>query len=174
MKFQSPPRHRIDAPIIFVHPADDAWDTDKVKGSEDEHGDDCPFLSYHRGDTRFDLAASGEHGSANALLSGTPVEYHLRRLSALQLNEVQGLLERDLMQGSPMGRMGYLQAARYGLSSIKQGGAELLKLQSPGNLSTPDVEALAQATELGIELLRHIGQAVYQASQPLRDDEKKP
>ena len=168
MKFRLPPKHRVDAPIVFIHPADEAWDQDAVAKSEEEHGKECPFLQYCTGETRCDPS------DAQHLLKGQPVEYHLSRLSALQLNEVQSLIERDITQGGPMTRTGYLQAARYGLKELKQGGAELVALQSPGNLSMADIELLRDATPLGIDLIRQIGAAVYQASQPLREDEKKP
>lgn len=173
MQFIKPPRHRVDAPIVFVHPADGSWDKEAVAKAEEDHGSESPFLVYQSGRTRFDLGARGEHGSAQDLLSGKPVEYHLRRLSVLELNEVQGLLEREVSQGYPLPRSAYLQAARYGLSAVKSDGNELLELERPGNLTRADVETLAECTELGGDLLMHIGQASYAASRPLRDDEKK-
>ncbi len=173
MKFR-PPRHRADAPIVFVHPADPAWDTDKVEQSLTEHEDSCPVQRYNRGATRFDLSAQGEHGCAADFLGPGAVEYHLRRLSVLQQNEVQGMLERELSQDFPVPRSAYLQAARYGLTAVKRDGAEVYEVERPGNLSVKDVDALGTATEIGIDLLLHIGQAAYVASRPLRDDEKKP
>ena len=170
MQFRKPPKHRVDAPIVFIHPADEAWDQDAVAESEAKNGADCPFVRYHSGETRFDATEV----QASGLLTGQPVEYHLKRLSALQLNEVQGLAERDMVQQSPMARTGYLQSARYALHEIKRGGGELAPLHSPGNLSVLDIEMLRDATELGIDLIRDIGKAGYLASQPLRDDEKKP
>lgn len=168
MQFRKPPKHRVDAPIVYIHPADEAWDTDAVNASFEEHGKDCPHFRYHSGETRFDAS------EVQGLLKGQPVEYHLTRLSALQLNEVQSLMERDHAQSGYMYRTAYLQAARYGLAEIKQGGQELIALHMPGNLSAVDIEMLAGATDIGIDLIRLIGQASYQASQPLRDDEKKP
>lgn len=166
MKFR-PPKHRVDSPIVFIHPADDAWDQDAVAKSEEDNGEDCPFLAYHRGDTRYD-SSGVQH-----LFSGQPVEFHLRRLSVIELNEVQSLMERDIAQQSWRFRAAYLQSARYGLTAVKQGGSEILKLRSPGSLSNDDVEAIGTCTELGIDLLKDIGRAVHLASQPLRDDEKK-
>ena len=168
------PRHRIDAPIIAVHPADDAWDQAKVEKSAEEHGEDCPFLRYHAGLTRYDLGARGQHGSAQDLLSGNPVEFHLRRLSTLQLNEVQGLLEREITQDFPIPRGAYLLAARYGLMAVKQGGSTVIDLERPGNLSDKDLEALGTMTDLGLALVMFIGQASYAASQPLTEAEGKP
>ncbi len=170
MRLIKPPTHRVDAPIVFVHPADEAWDADKVEKSEEEQGDNCPFAVYSSGQTRFDLSANG----VQALLSGSPVEWHLRRLGALELNEINGLMERETVQGFPIARAAYLQAARYGLASVKQDGQDVVELARPGNLSAKDVDALAELTSLGVELLLHVGRAVYLASQPLRDDEKKP
>lgn len=169
MKFQKPPQHRVDTPIVFIHPADEAWDQDAVAKSGEEKGDECPFTVYQSGRTRFDLQANG----AQALLTGKPVEYHLRRLSALELNEVSGLMERAALQSFPIARAAYLQAARYGLTAVKCDGNELIELDRPGNLSVADVDTLADCTPLGVELLIHIGQASYVASIPLRDDEKK-
>lgn len=168
------PRHRIDTPIIAVHPADDAWDSERVEKSFKEHGEDCPFYRYHAGQTRYDLGARGEHGSANDLLSGNPVEFHLRRLSTLQLNEVTGLAERELNQSFPIPRAAYLQAARYGLMAVKQGATEVLRLERPGDLTEADIESLGLMTDLGIGLVLFVGQATYAASQPLTDAEKKP
>ncbi|MGH1451190.1 MAG: hypothetical protein ACRBBM_17435 [Pseudomonadaceae bacterium] len=157
----------MDAPIVFIHPADSAWDKDAVAASEKEHGKDCPFLRYHSGDTRFDAS------EVQALLKGRPIEFHLSRLSALQLNEVQSLIERDHVQSAYMYRTAYWLAERYGLIAIKQGGDTLIELRSPGNLTIADNELLVESFDIGIDLIRHIGQAVYLASQPLRDDEKK-
>ena len=164
---RKPPAHRIDAPIIFIHSGDEAWDQDAITKSEEEHGESCPFLRYHRGDTRYDI------GDLGPTLKGQAVEFHLRRLSVGQLNEVQDLLEREYSHGSPMTRMAYLQAARYGLTAVKRSGTELIRLQCPGGLTEPDMEALRDLSDLGINLIRTIGQAVYLASQPLREDEKK-
>ena len=168
------PRHRIDAPIIAIHPADEAWDDQKVEESAEAHGEDCPFLRYHRGTTRYDLGARGEHGAAQDFLSGSPVEFHLRRLSTLQLNEVQGMLEREITQGFPIPRAAYLLACRYGLMAVKQGASTVLDLERPGNLSEKDVEALGSLTDLGIGLVVFVGQASYAASQPLTEAEGKP
>ncbi len=168
------PRHRIDAPIIAVHPADDAWDAAELEKSSEEHGDDCPFLRYHRGVTRFDLGARNAHGSAQDLLSGQPVEFHLRRLSTLQLNEVQGMLERELTQDFPIPRAAYLLAARYGLTAVKQGGTSLVDIDRPGNLTEADLQTLGTLTDLGLGLIMFIGQASYAASQPLTEAEGKP
>lgn len=173
MKFR-PPRHRVDAPIVFVHPADDAWNKEKVAKWEEEHGDDSPFARYHSGATRFDLSAKTEHGSPNEAVGKGAVEFHLRRLSALELNEVQGLMEREVSQDFPIPRSAWLQACRYGLVAIKTDGRDLVDLdRRTGALRDADIEAIADMSELGFSLVLHIGQASYAASQPLRDDEKK-
>ena len=166
MKFR-PPTHRVDAPIVFIHPADPAWDQEAIAKAADEHGDESAFSRYQRGLTRYDAS------EVQSLISGQPVEFHLTRLSAIQLIEVQSLLERDVSQDKPLLRSAFLQAACYGLREVKQGALPALELESPGSLSAADIEALS-STEVGIHLIQAIGQAVYAASQPLRDDEKKP
>jgi hypothetical protein len=173
MKFR-PPTNRVDSPIVFVHPADDAWDTDAVVKSTEEHGEDSPFSQYHSGATRYDLQAMGAHGAAGDMLGPGATEYHLRRLSMLELNEVQGLMEREFAQQFPIPRSAYLQACRYGLVAIKSDGRDVMELnRRGGSLSVDDVDTLAECTELGPSLIMHLGQAVYLASQPLRDAEKK-
>lgn len=166
MKFR-PPTHRIDAPIVYIHPADEAWDQDAIAKSEEEHGELCPYLQYVAGKTRYDA------GGVQHLLKGNPVEFHGKRLGVVQLNEVQALADREGFQQSWTTRGAYMQAARYGLSAVKQGGEDVLTLQSSGNLTTVDLETLRDCSDLGIELIRDIGRALYIASQPLRDDEKK-
>lgn len=167
MKFR-PPTHRVDAPIVFIHPADEAWDQDKIAESEKEHGEDCPYLRYVAGKTRYD-ASDVQH-----LLKGDPVEFHGKRLGVVQHNEVQSLADREGFQQAWTTRGAYMQAARYGLHAVKQGGVEVIDLGSPGSLTTVDLEKLRDCSDLGIELIRDIGRAFYIASQPLRDDEKKP
>lgn len=166
MKFR-PPTHRVDAPIVFIHPADPAWNQEAVAEAAKKDGKDSAFARYHAGKTRYDAS------DVQAFISGQPVEFLLRRLDATQLIEVQSLLERDVVQQKKMMRSAFLQAACYGLSEVKQGGVQALDLESPGSLSQEDIDALC-STELGIDLVQAIGQAVYLASQPLRDDEKKP
>lgn len=165
MKFR-PPTHRVDAPIVFIHPADPAWDQESVGKAAEEHGKDSAFARYHAGATRYDA------GEVQALLSGQPTEFHLRRLDARQLIEVQSLLERDVAQDKPLLRSAFLQAACYGLKEVKKGAVKALDLESPCALTSADIELLC-STELGIGLIQAVGQAVYLASQPLRDDEKK-
>lgn len=167
------PRHRIDAPIIAIHPADAAWDTEKIEASHKEHGDACPYDVYHRGLTRYDITARGQHGSVQELLSGDPVEFHLRRLSTTELNEVQALLEREITQDYPIARKAYAAACRYGLVAVKQGGVPILDLQRPGSLTEADMDALRDLTDLGLKLVVFVGQASYAASQPLTEAEGK-
>lgn len=168
MKIRKPPRHRIDAPIVYIHPADEAWDTEAIAKSEEEHGRECPWIRYHSGATRFDAT------EVQRFLTGSPTEFHLRRLSTLQLIEVQTMVDREYGQACYTLRTAYLLALRYGLTAVKQGGMPFVDLTSPGNLSNSDVETLAQISDIGISLLRSIGEAVYLASQPLSEDEKKP
>jgi hypothetical protein len=167
VQFRRPPKHGADDPIIYIHPSDEAWDEQAISDTSDDEGvDDDPFIEYCSGRTRFSPVG------VQHLLSGNPVEFHLRRLSAIELTEVASLMERDHAQGSTSYRTAYLQAARYGLTAVKQSGMDLVRLQSPGALSADDIEVLS-STSMGIELIRCVGQAVHIASQPLRDDEKK-
>ncbi len=173
---KKPPRHRIDAPITFVHPADEAWDQDKVTKSQEEHGEDCPFLRYCKGETRFDLSATMEHGRVDEffLAEASPIEFRLMRLGVLEYNDVQSTKERELLQGKPIARAAFLMACRFGLKSVEQDGRKIVDLDSPEDLSVADLQKLADLTSVGSDLPILIGQAVYLASQPLRDDEKKP
>ncbi len=166
MKFRKPD-HRIDAPIIFVHPADEAWDTEALNKSFKEHGKDCPWLVYCTGQSRFDL------GPVQHFLKGSPVEFHGRRLDAIELNEITALWEREAVQGFPRARASVLKSLRLCLTKVERDGTSLVDLERPGDLTNADVQTLTDSFDEGIEVLRLVGNAFFQASKPLSDAEKK-
>src|SRR5689334_11416959 len=106
MAFKRPPQHRVDAPIMFVHPTDTAWDYPRIKAEQEkmrESGADPlmhPVARYHGGWTRYDLDAQatlfGEVVRPRDYLdeSKQPVMWKLRRLTQPQWYEIHPRWEK--------------------------------------------------------------------------------
>lgn len=179
-----PPEHRADAPITYVHPADTAWDRERIKREQEEmrqRGEDPtthPYARYQGGFTRYDLDAQCTLGDTTVTVrdyldaTKAPTLWHLRRLGFQEWYVVQPLWERDVRKGErPIAA--YLQACTLGIKSVENGP----QLEGPPDrLTLGDLEKLYDLSrscpELA-DLIHEIGEAVYQASMPLSDDEKK-
>lgn len=168
-----PPQHRVDAPIVYIHPNDDAWDLDRVRAEQEtmDKPAEHPVAKYMGGFTRYDLNAKGMVGENEVCPADyideakEPVKWHLKRLNAQQWYEVQPIWERAVRRDETPWDA-YLRCGKYGVSKV-----DGLKLDGPpGNLTADDVKLLYK---IDPELLKDVGEAVYSASLPLREDEKK-
>lgn len=179
MAMKRPPQHRADAKIVYVHPADESWDEERILREQEEMREreekpgDHPVARYLGGWTRYDLDAvatlNGETVSARQYLdpSKPATEWHLRRLRVDERYEIDSLLEQDIRAGSMKPRKAYLRACVLGLKKVENGP----ELEGAGRrLTANDLEKLQ---DLHPDLPLDIGEAVYTASLPLRDDEKK-
>lgn len=167
------PQHAPDAAIIYVPEDDDAWDTARLESERarmaaaGESPDLHPVTRYQSGQTRFDIDAPGQVlgqvVTPRQYLdeSRRPWRFRLRRLGPQEYDDVQALIEKG------DARHAFSLACRVGLDSVEnapvtlQGGAGR-------PLSQSDVQWLHDQG-----LRRGIGAAVWLASVPLTDAEKK-
>lgn len=179
-----PPQHRVDAPIVFVHPVDPAWDRERVAAEQAEMrtaGEDPknhPYARYHGGWTRYDLDAPatvlGRVTTAREYLDEAqqPTMWYLRRLSGAQWNEIHPLWQKATRASEPA-TSAFLRACMIGIVKVENGPS----LDMPGGrLSAEDFEQLhrlGHAQDPPIELPMDLGEAVYQASMPLTESEGK-
>lgn len=163
------PQHRADAPIVFVHPSDEAWDQEKIgKELGDEAEDDHPIRLYWGGFTRYDLNPKVQ---SYLRTDGNPTRFHLRRLSWEQWLEAQSMFERSVVRGDLRPSEAYIYACRYGLKRIENG--PVLTDSTEYAISDRDMAKLHQYSTDKYNLILDIGQASYQASMPLGESEKK-
>jgi hypothetical protein len=179
-----PPQHRADAPIVYIHPKDSAWDTDRYEAEVEqmkeagENPADHPLGQYLGGHTRYDLDAPskvlGAETSARAYLKpdSAPTKFYLRRLSPADYYELRGTWEIELQRQTMRPRQSYYKAAINGLDKIENGPE--LEGGNGRRLTTKDVSALYDSCEGLEDLLLDIGEAVFVASMPLSVAEKKP
>lgn len=171
MALKRPPQHRSDADPVFVHSDDDAWDHERIKvecAKMREEGlspSRHPVNVYHSGESRYDLGAAydvlGTLHSAAEYLGPTAVRFTLRRLSTPELYRVTDM--------GPTTALGRLYACRIGLASVEGPGPKVKREE--WGLTEESLDALR---EWGVWLPMAVGAAVYVASQPLTDSEKKP
>lgn len=178
-----PPPQRVDAPIIFVHPSDPAWDTKRVVAEQTEmkaRGElpaMHPVSRYQGGWTRYDLDAAGTVAGQSVSprdyldLAKHPTMWKLRRLSGLEWYEVNPLVKQAGRRGDEPDAA-YLLACIIGLESVENGP---LLSRPGGRLGPADIQLLHDTGQEngGIDLVHDIGEAVYQASMPLTESEKK-
>jgi len=179
MAMKRPPQHRADAKIVYVHPADESWDDERIRDEQDEmkkRGEkttDHPVARYLGGWTRYDLDApatlDGKVVTPREYLdpSKPATEWHLKRLRTEDKYEVDSLIEQDIRAGALRPRKGYLRACVLGISKVEHGP----DLEGAGRRLSLDDVAVLEDMHPGLPL--DIGEAVYTASMPLRDDEKK-
>lgn len=179
-----PPQHRVDAPIIFVHPSDGAWDHERVLAEQaemvklEQDPKRHPYAQYHGGWTRYDLGATATVlGSVVCVRdyldeSKQPTLWHLRRLTGAQWYEVNPLwVKAATAREQPT--HAYIKAFLMGLHKVEHGP----QLELPGG--RPSAHDFEIVTELGhaqdepVELPIDIGCAVYTASMPLSESEGK-
>lgn len=161
-----PPTHRADAPIVFIHPHDDAWDHERID-RDLKDAVDHPMQLYFGGHTRYDLTAE----VISYLKSGArPTKFFLRRLHWDEWLKCKAMWERSVMARDPRAVDAYVEACRLGLTKIED-GPELH--DSTGSVSYRDMQRLQDLSTRNYDLVLDIGQAVYQASMPLSAAEKK-
>lgn len=170
MALKRPPQNRVDAEPVYVDEKDDAWDNARIKEECRKMRQDGldpsrhPVNVYHSGASRYDLGAAyaipGGVASASNYLGPDATRFNLKRLS---LAEVYRLT--DLGASTAMGR---LYACRIGVLGLEGEGPKLKR--DDYGLTEESLEALFA---LRADLPAKLGLAVYLASQPLTDDEKK-
>lgn len=175
-----PPQHRSDAPIIFVHPSDSAWDEPRILAERDklvELGIEAkhhPVSRYLGGWTRYDLDAEAtlfdQAVTPRQYLDEEkrPTFWKLRRLSREEWYEVQGMFEASRARGEPRPIKCNARCCELGLIGVDNGPT----LELPGG--RPSKADLDRLYAIGHDLQLDIGQAVYQASMPLSAAEGKP
>ena len=179
MALQRPPQHHVDARITFVHPADDAWDNERIRDEQaamlaaGQAPKNHPMARYFGGWTRYHIDAEATViGTSVAprhyLLDGVqPTTWRLRRLTHAQWQEVFPLYHHAASrEDKPFAA--YLLAAKLGIERVDNGPD--LELTG-GRLTASD---LAKLHEIHHDLVYDLGEAVYQASMDLREDEKRP
>jgi hypothetical protein len=168
-----PPQYRADAPIVFVHESDGAWDRARIIAEREkmlERGIDPkyhPVSRYLGGWTRYNLDAPAtlfdEATTARAYLieSERPTLWKLRRLGREDWYEVQPMWEASRARGEPRPMKCYQRCCELGLVGVENGPA----LELPGG--RPNRSDLDRLFAIGHDMPFDIGCAVYQASMPL-------
>jgi len=165
------PVHRIDGDMLFVSEKDDAWDHEKIRQdrSAAEDGEQTAWDRWYSGATRFDSRTFPKEYLKDG---ADPVYWHMRRLPWQAVTQIQDQVSSVLMKTRAL-----VEAFAHGLKR-----ADGLKLHGgqdvdwPGNhdgkhLSNADVQLLVDV--LGIDVVLDVGRAVFLASMPLNEDEKK-
>jgi hypothetical protein len=141
-----------------------------------ERGEDPmqhPVSVYLSGRSRYDLHARINYGNDSASAAAwldTPkaVRFNLRRLDARRFARVHARKEAEADRGVP-DHDASLDALQWGLVSVD--GPDAPKIVGRGELTDRDVDTLIAAYGHGV--CWAVGDAVYFASIPLTDDEKK-
>lgn len=183
MAIKRPPQHRIDAPIIYIHDSDTAWDNDRVTAEQKQLREKDldprmhPVARYQGGFTRYDLGAEtsllGQSVTVADYLdeSKQPTKWTLRRLTVGEWYEIHPGWRRAHQSGERP-YAAFIRSAIVGITKVENGPQ--LEL-THGRLTDND---LAKLHELGqsidVDLIYDLGQAVYQASMPLTEVERRP
>lgn len=170
-----PPTHRADAPIVYVHPKDPAWDRERIdrelKALRDEGKPESqhPVLRYQGGFTRYDVDAIADYLKPDA------TRFYLKRIGVFDWQEVESMREAQVLAGAKP-RRAYLRCLALALSKIDNGPTIV---GEPGALLPEDVERIAALSYYDedekrvIDVLYDVGEAAYTASMPLSKAEKK-
>ena len=178
-----PPRHRIDADMVFVSGLDSCWDWERIKRESEDLDDEDPhpYAYYIAGLSRYDVTAELELGDERVAISDywteTPqAKFHLRTLEPSKMGDVVATLrgasiieERDPVACEKAKHQAYYMACKYGLAKVE--GAFSVSPAPGGGLPETDMQKLMDAG--GYDLISDIGQAVFRASQKLSLAEKK-
>lgn len=179
MSMKRPPAHRADAPIVFVHPADEAWDHVRVYDEQKKMSSggldpkSHPVARYMSGETRYDIEAPGAVGcdqkTPSEYLNGTETRWVLKRLSWEDYVRIRPRWDRDIAAGvDPL--ESYSECCRVGIVSVT--GDDAPELEGCGlKLTWNDMQKIH---EISISHIHYIGQAVFVASLPLTEQESKP
>lgn len=177
-----PPQHRVDAPIVYIHPSDSAWQTDRVAAEQaamkarGEEPKMHPVARYQGGWTRYDLDAQftleGKVVTARDYLDEAqqPTMWRLHRLNVAQWYEIHPLWEKAASNGEQP-YAAFVRAAMIGVEKVENGPT----LELPGGrLSPTDMQTLHEIGQAsGVDLVFDLGKAVYTASMPLSESEGK-
>lgn len=170
-----PPRHSVDAPVVFIQDDDPAWDIDRIEREKDEMrqaGEDPerhPVDVYFSGENRFDLHApqrvlGADRCPADYLdESKAPIRFKIKRLSFDQFYEIQGLVSREDPQAWP-------RACQYGLQAIEPCPSFIPFKRIGGQVSSKTMQALFDSDPASVPA---IGLASFLASMPLTEAEGK-
>lgn len=167
------PQHRVDSEIIFIHRDDDAWDHSRIETEKAElvqsgkSADEHPVERYWSGATRYDLgAADTVLGSAVAprdYLGDGATRWKLRRLSRDEWRRVRDMISSE----------GSTQAFGFAFKrSVMDVSGEPALGRIGLDLSPSEDQRLADT--FGDGVCAEVSIAVYKASEPLSEAEKKP
>lgn len=167
-----PPQYGGDAPIVYVHEGDTAWDLDRIRAERAEmlkreldpkyH----PVSRYLGGWTRYHLDAQATVLDKAVTVREylreelKPTMWHLRRLGLREWYEVEPMWQSArARQVPPMAC--YLRCCEIGLVRVENGPT----LELPNG--RPSESDMAKIYTIGQSMPNDIGCAVYQASMPL-------
>lgn len=161
---------------MYIHERDGSWDKERIDNEAATLEDETqhPVARYLAGETRYDLDAELAIGekvvTAREYLDGGETVFHLKRLAPTEWYTVQSMWEKEVISDQrPIPRETYLRCCRLGLAKIDN-GPTLDGIGKGRTLRDKDIEVLYS---LDPELPILLGQAIYLASAPLRDAEKK-
>lgn len=170
-----PPQHRADAPIVYVHPSDPAWDHDRIKREladlkkDDKPEHSHPVLRYQHGHTRFDIQAIQDYLGPDA------TRWYFKRIGAVDWQVTEGLKESEMARGSRP-HTAYFRALNLALVKVDNGPP---LVGEAGKWEPEDIERIADLSFYDedenkvVDVLFDVGQAAYVASMPLSKAEKK-
>ena len=166
-----PPTHRADAPIVYVHPSDPAWNKERIDRELREYREaekpesTHPVLRYRGGFTRYDVAAVADYLAPDA------TRFYLKRIGAYDWQEIESLRE-----SSPSPRKAFLRALALSLTRIENGPT---LVGEAGAIQVEDLERIAalsffdEEEQRSVDVLYDLARAAYTASMPLSKAEKK-
>lgn len=177
-----PPPNRVDAPIVFVHPDDPAWDKERIDAEMEALGPrqhEHPIVRYIGGWTRYDLDAQttyeGKVVTAREYLDETkqPTMWTLRRLTHEEWYEVRPMVDRSYQLGELRQVQAFVRACGYGLKKVDNGPDLELPGGRPSRKDMALLHEMGQVQNPPVDLIYAIGEAVFQASMPLTETEGK-
>lgn len=172
-----PPTHRADAPIVYVHPSDPAWDHERIARELKEYAaadpvkppSQHPVHRYWDGYTRYDVDAVAEYLKPDA------TRFYFKRIGVVDWQEIESMKEAQIGAGSKP-RRAVLRALSLALTKIENGPT---LVGEAGALKLEDIDRIAALNywddekNATVDILYDVGVAAYTASMPLSKAEKK-
>lgn len=172
-----PPSHRADAPIVYVHPSDPAWDNDRIARELKEYREadppkpesQHPVRRYRDGHTRYDITQVQDYIGPDA------TKWAFKRIGAFDWQDIEGMRDAQLARGAKP-RTAYLRALMISLVKCENGPTLVGEC---GRWLPEDVESIAalsfwdEDSNRTVDVLYDVGEAAYTASMPLSRAEKK-
>lgn len=170
-----PPTHRADAPIVYVHPTDPAWDKDRIdrelKALRDDGKPESqhPVLRYQGGFTRYDVDAIADYLGSDA------TKFYFKRIGLFDWQQIETLRDMDIAKGAKP-RVAYWRALSVSLLKVESGPT---LVGEAGSYLPEDFERIAalnyydEGASRVVDVFFDVGEAAYQASMPLSKGEKK-